>query len=362
MTDAARILIPVLGFGKAGGYRVLSKLATEWSRSGFRPAFLAPAGGPPPYYPTEAEILWCDLAGPVTRDPGEQHAQGRIVARSTRALMNGLRQVRRSFDVVVANQSSTVWPVMLSGFARRQRFYYIQADEAEYYRLQGDYGLSLYAASSYALPFTQIVNAPLYFQHSLMRAKDFVPPGVDFAIFHPKPEVRDFADGRAITIGCIGRREPAKGTQYVLQAFEQLSEGDPRFGLRVAYGNLPDGWTHPALEIVTPKDDAELGEYYRSIDILLAPGTVQHGAPHYPVMEAMACGTAVVTTGYMPAAADNAWIVPNRDPSAIVRAVREIVASPDYHHKVEHGLAAMQAFGWPAVAAKMIGTFGIGAA
>jgi hypothetical protein len=29
-----KILIPILGFGRTGGYRVLSQLATEWCKQG----------------------------------------------------------------------------------------------------------------------------------------------------------------------------------------------------------------------------------------------------------------------------------------------------------------------------------------
>jgi len=46
------------------------------------------------------------------------------------------------------------------------------------------------------------------------------------------------------------------------------------------------GGINPACVVVVPGNDTELADYYRSVDILIAPGTVQHGAPHYPVMEA----------------------------------------------------------------------------
>ncbi len=353
-----KILIPVLGFGPSGGYRVLSRLATEWKRAGHHAVLLAPIGTPPPYHPTEAPVWWAGPTGPVVEQRPEAVAAARRRGlRNIASVWNGVRQLAANFDIVLANHSFTPAPIWLAGARRRSRFYYIQADEAEYYR---DEHLPVHAAiarMSYALPFQQIVNAPVYFGYRAMRATEFVPPGVDLATFHCKSAARDFSDGAPIVIGCIGRREPGKGTQFLLDAYETLARSDARFRLRVAYGNLPEHWSHPGLEVVVPKNDEELATFYRSVDILVAPGTVQHGAPHYPVMEALASATPVVTTGYLPADADNSWIVANRDADAIADTVRAIVNDPAYYTRVERGLRAMQDFGWQAIAARMAAIF-----
>lgn len=60
---AMRILIPMLGFGRAGGYRVLSELANVWLRAGHDVAFAVPATSEVPYFPTEATIHWLDGKG-----------------------------------------------------------------------------------------------------------------------------------------------------------------------------------------------------------------------------------------------------------------------------------------------------------
>ena len=60
-----------------------------------------------------------------------------------------------------------------------------------------------------------------------------------------------------------------------------------------------------------PNCDSELADYYRSIDILIAPSFLQLGAYHYPVIEALACGTAVITAGYLPGNKYNSWILKN---------------------------------------------------
>ncbi len=272
-------------------------------------------------------------------------------------LYRGLRQIGDQYDIILCNHSLTVWPVFAAWLRKARLFYYIQADEAEYYQVEKRHFHAWLARQSYRLPLHCIVNAPLYLEHTHMSATGFVPPGLDLNIFSAKFRQTGWTDNEAIVLGCIGRSEPTKGTKYVLDAFKILHARNPRFQLRVAYGNLPAGWTHPAAQIVVPKNDDELADYYRNIDILIAPGTVQHGAPHYPVMEAMACGTPVVTTGYMPANTQNSWIVANRSAREISEAVESIISDQNANERVLAARRAIECFAWPTVAHKMLGYF-----
>jgi glycosyltransferase involved in cell wall biosynthesis len=233
----------------------------------------------------------------------------------------------------------------------------VQGYEPEYYWLERQPIKWLMSLLSYRFALEQVANAPIYCGHRNIRARSFVPPGLDLNLFRPSGRYRDFADGQPIVLGCIGRREPGKGTRYVLDAFERLNATDSRFRLRVAFGNLPEGWKHPACEIVVPDGDAELAEFYRSLDIMVAPGTVQHGAAHYPVLEAMACGIPIITTGYIPADEANSWIVANKNSTAIVDATHTIVSDPYYGERVARALEDIRSFAWPVVAARMLASF-----
>lgn len=168
-----------------------------------------------------------------------------------------------------------------------------------------------------------------------------------------------FSDGHPWTVGTIGRHEPTKGTKYVLEAFEKLAAIDANVHLKVAFGNLPSEWSHERVEIVVPQNDRELAEYYRSVDVLVAPGTVQLGACHYPVLEAMACGTPVITTGYIPADSSNAWIVPVCDSSAIVDALLDIraTAPQTLEAKLTSAAEAITSFEWSRVAENFLSHF-----
>lgn len=348
-----RILIPILGFARAGGYRVLSELATAWAKKGHHVAFAVPVTSSAPYFPTHADIHWLDIQGEPADAP---LGHGETGIGNLRALYNGVRRLHRNYDIILANHSLTAWPVALAGVPRHKRFYYIQAYEPEYYALERKPILWLLSRLSYALPMTQIANASIY-RKSLVRPVDIVPFGIDLEIFHPR-QGRARQPGDPLVIGCIGRREPQKGTQYILDAFERLYASDPRHRLRVAYGNLPDGWSHEAAEIVVPANDIELAAFYRSVDVLVAAGTVQHGAPHYPALEALASGAALVTTGFQPATAENAWLVPNRDADAIAAALRHISDNPaEAELKSFQGYSAVQAFAWDAVAERALANF-----
>ena len=348
-----RILIPALGFSRTGGYRVLSELANAWIRDGHSVAFAAPATSTEPYFPTRASVHWL---GPCGEELSAPHGQGETGIGNLRSLFGGMRRLHRDYDVVLANHSLTAWPVAFTSVPRQKRFYYVQAYEPEYYAMERRPELWLLSYLSYALPLTQIANASIY-RHPRLAPVDIIPFGIDLETFFPKvPATRQAGD--PLIVGCIGRSEPQKGTPYVLEAFQRLHASDPRHRLRVAYGNLPEGWTHEALEVVIPRNDAELAAFYRSVDVLVAAGTVQHGAPHYPALEALASGTALVTTGFQPATAENAWLVTNRDSAAIAGALEHISLHPeDVVRKSALGLEDARQFAWQEVAARFVKLF-----
>lgn len=352
-----RILIPVLGFGRTGGNRVLAEFASAWVRAGHDVRFLTHATAGLPYFPTIAPIVWSDTRGRLAEAPPAPASTAGGALRFMRSLRAGTSRIGPDYDVILANHSLTTWPIWLARTGSARLFYYVQAYEPEYYRQDGRRLNQLLSALSYRLPFRQIVNGPLYLGYRGIRADTVVPFGIDLATFTPKEPPQPLAGAARVVLGCIGRSEPGKGTRYVLEAFEALWARDSRYRLRVAYGNLPDGWSHPACEIVTPANDRELAGFYRSLDILVAAGTVQHGAPHYPVLEAMASGTAVVTTGYMPADSSNSWLARNEDSASLAEQVEKIVFGTDHAARVARAIDAVQPFAWDLVAARMLERF-----
>jgi glycosyltransferase involved in cell wall biosynthesis len=344
-----RILIPILGFGRAGGNRVLSQLANAWRSEGHAVSFLSPDTGTQPYFPTTAEVIWVAPDGRQVPTPREEGMTGKG---NFLSLLRGVRREHQRFEIVLANHSLTSWPIWLAGVPRQKRFYYVQAYEPDYYKATGQRLNYLAAAFSYRLPFTKIVNATTY---PGLASLPFVPFGVDLALFHPS-EKR--ATDRKLVIGTIGRREAGKGTRFVLEAFRQVCDVLPDTQLRVAYGNLPEDTSLLGVEVVYPGDDSGLARFYRELDVLVTGTYGQTGAPHYPVLEAMACGVPVVHAGYLPGTERNSWISRPQDSASIAAQILRIVKEPqEAERRCQAALEAVKPFAWEKVACEMLRLF-----
>lgn len=345
-----KILVPMPHFGTAGGSRVLSALGSAWTSAGHLVDMLVPDSAGPPYFPTTARILYGDASGHVTATTPPRSDIMRSGLRNNLILRAGLARIGRDYDVVLSNHNLTAWMSVLARVPRRARFYYIQAYEPDFCLDPFAPGRYVLARMSYRLPLTQIVNASSY---RGLGDRPVVPCGIDLATFRPRSRSVDFAANQPILLGTIGRSEPWKGTRYVLEAFERLHALDQRYRLSIAFGNIPDGWSHPAASIVMPDGDAALAAFYRSLDILVAGTYGQNDSPHYPVLEAMASGVPTVNTGYRPADRDNSWLYNARDVNDLVATIASIEHDPQREQKITAGRAAAEQYGWSIVAAQM---------
>lgn len=344
-----RILIPVLGFGRAGGNRVLSQLATTWKRDGHHVVFISPDTSEAPYFPTQADIIWVDQRGQHVAMP---HGQGMTGKGNLLSILRGIRPIHKNFDVVLSNHSLTTWPVWLAGVPRDKRFYYIQAYEPEYYADTRQRLNRFMSTLSYRLPFAQIVNATTY---PGLGDQPFVPFGIDLGLFYPRQRA---SDEGSLVIGTIGRSEPGKGTRFVTDAFQRVRQVMPQARLQVAYGNLPSDAVMSGVEVVKPRNDAELADFYRGVDILIAGTYGQTGAPHYPVLEAMACGVPIIHTGYLPGTTANSWIANPCDDASLAEQVFRIVKEPaEVERRRIAAFDSVRSFAWENVAANMVRLF-----
>lgn len=348
-----KIYIPILGFGKAGGYRVLSQLANQWISKGCEVYFIDPIGQPP-YYPTSASIIYV----------GKPNKKNSVLFKLY-LLNKKLRELVKNDDIILANHSFTAWSVAFSN--KGKKFYYVQAYEPEFYdkKFALGKGISGYikrfmSRKSYFFDLKKIVNANIYADsHASLNGAPVIPPGIDLELMKPAPFDNHLKAG--VIIGCIGREDLWKGTDDVITAYKKIKEKMPQLNikLKVAF-HLPFEYSDDAgIELVQPDGDQNLAAFYQSLDILIAPGHIQLGAVHYPVMEGLACGVQVIHTGYLPGSNENSWIVAPKCPNEIALKIEYILGGSRLCLvKKERALKDVEKYSWENVGQTFLNHFG----
>jgi len=199
-----------------------------------------------------------------------------------------------------------------------------------------------------------------------------VPYGVDVDRFRPDPASRA-ERRRELSVGdrvpllfAAGRLVRKKGFEYLIDALPDM----PGAVLAIAGdGTLGDELRERArargvaerIRFLGNQPQGRVGEYLGAADVVCVPsvrddsGNVD-GLPNV-VLEALACGTPLVTTaaGGIGAVVENgrtAVVVPERDSAALAAAATRILADPESGRRMgEAARALVQArFGWPRVA------------
>ena len=279
-----KIIIPVLGFGRAGGERVLSKLATELMNYGHDVSFVVPDNRTNPYYATTAKIVT------------SKSSQNRVkILRIIKNYYNLWRKcIELNPDAVVASFHLTAYLVALLPISRRKKYYYIQAYEVNFF---DNIIWKLIAGLTYYLPLKKILNSPNLLPHKHDDFIGVVPAGVDLNVFYPKPSNR-LLNGHT-SIGIIGRKEKHKGTSEIISVLCSL-ENKAGIIINIAiYLEEVDKQRLIAagfqVNFFPITSDLELASFYRSNDIMIAVGLIEDGAFHYPCAESMACGCLVIS-------------------------------------------------------------------
>jgi glycosyltransferase involved in cell wall biosynthesis len=169
------------------------------------------------------------------------------------------------------------------------------------------------------------------------------------------------ADGQPYLLH-VGRRSSHKNIERLLAAFA-ASRGAR--GLRLVFTGTADAETMQQVQALALQervcfagsvDDAELAVLYRGARALVFP-SLQEGFG-LPVVEAMACGTPVITSNGTSlaevAGSGNALLVEPTDVDAIAAAIDRIVDDESLRQQLSRrGLERARAFTWPAVAERV---------
>lgn len=338
-----KIVIPAISLAiRHGGVRVLCELASGLTLRGHDVRFVTFDEPGVPAFPTRVTL---ETLGPPPRGRnliGDLPRQLRLQQALARHV---------DADVMIANHHLTAGPVHRAR-VRARKFYYIQAYEPDFYpRTLQRILYVLKARASYRYPLHQIANAP-----SVSRAVrsdvalPIVPPGIDPEVFNTRG--RGPRTGRPV-VGTISRIEPWKGTNDCFDAVRRARAAGIELDFRVAFGNIPEGYGDVACEVSSLSTDAELANWYRSLDILIA--AVYWGGAPYPPLEAMACGAAVVTTPNDHVRERvTALTAPQQDSSGLAAALAHMIRDEALREKlVCAGLEASAEHRWERVTLKL---------
>ncbi len=169
----------------------------------------------------------------------------------------------------------------------------------------------------------------------------------------------------------VGTLEPRKNVQTLLRAFAQLIAETPQDDLTLVIAG-GKGWggedymstvdalkLHAHVHFAGFVDDEHLPELYRGALLFVYPSLYEGFG--LPVLEAMACGTPVITSNRasLPeVAGDAALLVDPTRPEALAAAMASILSDSELRQALRaKGLARAQTFTWDAVAQQTIAVY-----
>lgn len=350
-----KILIPIIGFLSSGGMRTLSQLANNFIKSGHDVHFLCPENDVDPYFPTIAPIF-------KYRTPLKKISFLRYLSKII-CMTAWIYKNRNTYDIILANASATALPVALASISTNKGYYYIQAYEPDFSKERKwpfSHVESMISKLSYKLKLKSIVNSNLYTEYKEIKSNHVVEPGIDLSVFYKRKT--NFNNKNSFIVGCIGRKERWKGTHLAIEAVEELRRKySIDIKINIAF-NFPENYNNEKnisfVSLSEPHGDANLADFYRSVDVFCATGLIQNGAFHYPCMEAMACGTPVISN-YAPANLDNSFYIENASTAEIVKSLERFINTEEIHKydKVLAGIETVKAFDWPIISGKMLAIF-----
>jgi glycosyltransferase involved in cell wall biosynthesis len=189
-----------------------------------------------------------------------------------------------------------------------------------------------------------------------------IPYGIEEAFFTPVKETPQETRRRlglpasAFVVLHVGSVVPRKNIPAVITAVAGLRAQKVDAWLLQLGGtftpdqrrDLAQAGLEPNSRFVPEASERDLRSGYRAADVLLFPSHYEGFG--FPVLEAMACGTPVVTSGaggLAEVAGDAAVVVGGRETAPYVAALRQVATRPEWRARlVERGLERARRFSW----------------
>jgi D-inositol-3-phosphate glycosyltransferase len=291
---------------------------------------------------------------------------------------------------VVARQLQQHWPVPVVHMAHTlgvmKNRVALNADEQEpQLRLDTEQRLLGWANHTVAATVAEEMQLR-WLLHNDNATVRVIPPGVDTQRFHPSDRAAARAAIGVAADAClllfVGRIEPLKGTDTLLQAVQLLrarGQLPPQLSLSIIGGD-PDQPRESRLaelqRLMELRDELGLGEvvtflgkraqetlpdYYVAADVVVMPSLYESFG--MVALEAMACGTPVVASqvgglAYLVRDGETGYLVPDRDPAALADRLSRLLSNPQL--RAQMGVQAVlhaRTYAWPDITRKVIGLY-----
>lgn len=295
--------------------------------------------------PKSAIRSWMiDLMHPLTRHGTYHH--------SLSYRLNALSTVRLPADVTIATHFATALPVAFYGMGRK--FYFMQHFEK---LIAGEFEFSHEALTeadmSYRLGLTMIANSS-WLRDQVARNYGITPElstnAIDHRIFYKKELFPRDGSQPFTVVSYGGRNAEWKGFLEAAKAIRIVRQKYPDLVWKVYGGSVlaPDNEIAPFQGCGFVAGES-LADLYRSSHATLCPSWYE-SFPLFP-LEAMACGSAVVTTpfGVEDYAFDNktAKLVEAKNPESIAAGLLALIENePLRRSVVQNGITEAQKHNW----------------
>ena len=352
-----RINFTMWNMGRSGGARVVFEVGNRLAAKGHEITYttLRRASASPWFHHGKCRIICAEDEIPIVKRTPQyllNYALKRIYPNHLVDGTEALAKATPKCDINIATYFPTAYAVDRSGIG--VRVYYIQHFEPLFFE---DYYWKRVAEETYLLPLKPITVSTWLRDRlaEIYRSEPALcPNGVDRGAFYPRAKGKDRNEKKIL---CIGRGSIIKGLNDLLEAMTLLyrQRQDVRLVI-VTQRKLSIPATVFPTEIVRAETDDELAELYSQSDLFVSPSWYEGFS--LPPLEAMSCGTPVVTTriGLEDYAADgeNALIVEPRQPEQMAAAILRILNNPNLRDKlISNGIETAKMLTWDETANKV---------
>lgn len=263
-------------------------------------------------------------------------------------------------DVNIATWYPTCYSVLRSG--KGVPFYFFQ-DFEELAKMSGHYYYKMFKESLY-LPLNVITISSWlkdYVKENYDKDAAVCSDGINHDVFYPRHRILNHIKGHKI-MGLFAELE-YKGNQDLIDALNILEEYIPNIHLiavsskkRIFDKLVNENKIKFDYSFFERPNDEKLAELYSSSDIFAFPSHIEGFG--LPPLEAMACGTPVVTTDCLGVRdyvknGENSIMVPPKQPPELADGIRKIVNDNQLAEKFKtNGLKTAKNFTWDNVATK----------